>query len=614
MKVKKNELLYKEPSDTLQRLEEQLSFLKERLGSFLERNLGLYRPPGKGNSASPTPSVWSGAQGPEGAIELMMTLLAEAARRQVKVSTKGGSVLWLACDETATKVSEVKATVVRELRLESVVGLTNASRVGKRGRSKGGGAADSERAEGGKKRGGKKRLLDMVADDLQKAMHHEAHPLDEVSPTMPIELHLLPDWPREEDKCPLEAMTEDELKSNSYQNSDLLYEDKDKLELARREDGNIELQLIYSHEMRAVPLGSILEFEIWQEADFTQDAAAKAMAYRSLWRLGTRVTECDHFVSHSWKDEKTFPKMKVKMMRGFLCLQQLVARLLVAFTLIGVFFIPLGFAVEAIADEAAEVQRVARGGRGGKGEGSFREGAFKWYYPTLATSFCLAGLISWIVLSDWGCVRSRWAPWAMYGMTLWLDKCCVLQDNNETVAAGVAGFSRFLNKCDKMIAFVSPSYFSRLWCVYELATFCRENEKENERRKANKEAKGRDIHERLLLLSLSWPGPLSPVKSDKLTLDERSWFENFSALKVQCTKPADRATVFGEIRRTWGLPDKKAEDASDSERMRDPKAHEYFDSYVRDKLVDVFARSKQRYSREIKRNLAEQFQLAFGSQ
>ena len=27
----------------------------------------------------------------------------------------------------------------------------------------------------------------------------------------------------------------------------------------------------------------------------TQDAAAKAMAYRSLWRLGTRVTECDYF-------------------------------------------------------------------------------------------------------------------------------------------------------------------------------------------------------------------------------------------------------------------------------------------------------------------------------
>ena len=53
-----------------------------------------------------------------------------------------------------------------------VVGLTNASRVGKRGRSKGGGAADSERAEGGKKRGGKKRLLDMVADDLQKVRRY----------------------------------------------------------------------------------------------------------------------------------------------------------------------------------------------------------------------------------------------------------------------------------------------------------------------------------------------------------------------------------------------------------------------------------------------------------
>ena len=61
----------------------------------------------------------------------------------------------------------------------------------------------------------------------------------------------------------------------------------------------------------------------------------------------------------------------------------------------------------------------------------------------------------------------------------------------------------------------------------------------------------------------------------RLTHEERAWFTNFSALNVQCTKPADRATVFGEIRRTWGLPDRA--EATDRERMCDPRAHEHFD-------------------------------------
>ena len=45
--------------------------------------------------------------------------------------------------------------------------------------------------------------------------------------------------------------------------------------------------------------------------------------------------------------------------------------------------------------------------------------------------------------------------------------------NDITNAAGVAGFELFLSRCDRMIAFIGPTYFKRLCCVYEMATFTR---------------------------------------------------------------------------------------------------------------------------------------------
>ena len=43
------------------------------------------------------------------------------------------------------------------------------------------------------------------------------------------------------------------------------------------------------------------------------------------------------------------------------------------------------------------------------------------------------------------------------------SKLCIDQTNDETKAAGVAGFKRFLGKCDKMVALISENYFERLW-------------------------------------------------------------------------------------------------------------------------------------------------------
>ena len=95
----------------------------------------------------------------------------------------------------------------------------------------------------------------------------------------------------------------------------------------------------------------------------------------------------------------------------------------------------------------------------------------------------------------------------------------LLQDTNETKAAGTESFGRFLELCDGMIAIVSKEYFTRLWCVYELATFCKNNRE--------------SLDERLLLLSIAWPPVFSPLKSRTLTREELDWFERFDCLEAR---------------------------------------------------------------------------------
>ena len=142
-----------------------------------------------------------------------------------------------------------------------------------------------------------------------------------------------------------------------------------------------------------------------------------------------------------------------------------------------------------------------------------------------------------------------------------------------------AGFKEYLTRCDRMIAFVSPAYFSRLWCVYELATFCKMHRN--------------TLDEKLVLLSLDWPSVLHPLKPAALTDGERAWFEGFSCTKVQCAKPCDRATVLGQIREEWG-------------------SEEAFERFVQTELPLVLERSKRRYSRQLLRTTFEAFDLAFG--
>ena len=210
--------------------------------------------------------------------------------------------------------------------------------------------------------------------------------------------------------------------------------------------------------------------------------------------------KCSYFVSHSWRDDGN---KKVDMLRSFLSVQQLVARLVrtaaapsinplaafslgepnpfcavqvVCIVLVSAFSIPLFAAVGTVGAEAIEVRAEYLCTREGDCDASrqprdspllrtFLVEWLRWVPPLVLVGLLLLARL-WIKLSYMEVpLVKRFAPWRFSSLTLWLDKCCVKQDSKETIASGTASFGAFLGRCDKMIAFVSPHYFTRLWSV-----------------------------------------------------------------------------------------------------------------------------------------------------
>ena len=126
--------------------------------------------------------------------------------------------------------------------------------------------------------------------------------------------------------------------------------------------------------------------------------------------------------------------------------------------------------------------------------------------------------------------------------------------------------------------------FTRLWCVYELASF----------------TKMHDMHKsdapsgKLILLSLKWPSSLWPFKRASVSDEERKWFADFSCRKAGCFKPADRATVLAAIRDDFG-------------------SEEAFDQFVSTHLPKVLERSKREYSGKLMAVARDVADLVFGA-
>jgi hypothetical protein len=52
-----------------------------------------------------------------------------------------------------------------------------------------------------------------------------------------------------------------------------------------------------------------------------------------------------------------------------------------------------------------------------------------------------------------------------------LDKCCIHQTDEVKKAVGIKQLGAFLRYSERMVVLWQPNYFTRLWCVYELAAF-----------------------------------------------------------------------------------------------------------------------------------------------
>jgi len=241
----------------------------------------------------------------------------------------------------------------------------------------------------------------------------------------------------------------------------------------------------------------------------------------------------------------------VKHLR-FLAVVEFLGALLVACPLLALYFVPLGISLEGV------------------------QGVSWWVAPLLPLALLVSACL-WVALSYAGLMPSTLTPWATSSSTLWIDKCCVDQENIRGFLDG--GLRNFVLSSDRMIAFLGPKYCTRLWCVYELATFCKEHK--------------HNLSQRLLLLSIDWEPLHSPFKDPELTDEERDAFRSFHCRDAHCFKPADRAYVLQAIRNEWG-------------------SVEAFDHYVQTQLPEILAASKQAYSQRFVRLLQSNLEHMFG--
>lgn len=89
------------------------------------------------------------------------------------------------------------------------------------------------------------------------------------------------------------------------------------------------------------------------------------------------------------------------------------------------------------------------------------------FWPTL-----LAYSVFPFVLFFWQRIRS---VFLRSPVTVFFDKLCIAQHDEELKRNGIFGLAGFLDHADELTVLWSGKYFSRLWCTYEISTFLRDS-------------------------------------------------------------------------------------------------------------------------------------------
>lgn len=61
-----------------------------------------------------------------------------------------------------------------------------------------------------------------------------------------------------------------------------------------------------------------------------------------------------------------------------------------------------------------------------------------------------------------------------FPIIVFFDKLCISQDQEDLKLKSIYGLASFLDRSDELVILWSETYFSRLWCTYEIATFLRD--------------------------------------------------------------------------------------------------------------------------------------------
>lgn len=304
-----------------------------------------------------------------------------------------------------------------------------------------------------------------------------------------------------------------------------------------------------SDELRVLPISKAINIELWQSK----------IGSRLSSMLSVPAESCSTFISHSWSDNG---KDKFYLLRKQLVLHKFDSTVLIVSIVVGLNMVTVGFMIQELSHSTAQV----------------------WWVPPI---MCLsAGLL----LSLWAHASGTWLP-ATFGplsfsrTTVWLDKCCIDQTDDNTKQAGIANLGLHLMQCESMTVLLGPTYLSRLWTTFELATYCRELHNRKE-----------DVKEKLHFLSLEWRqnsnNLLWLLRGIELSPGEVKSLATYSCRDARCFLPKDRVTVLREIRRKWG-------------------SEEAFDHFVRTKLPGVLLSGKERYFHRFSHTFMETLSYIF---
>jgi len=272
------------------------------------------------------------------------------------------------------------------------------------------------------------------------------------------------------------------------------------------------------------------------------------------------VEAADYFVSHAHADGAG---RKAGMLLEFLCLHAFYARTLTVGAALAAFLLPMGFALRDFVP-------------------SFHAGAL-----SAAVGAAVGLLMAWSILSLVGLVPAPLTPWSLSAVTLFVDSFSIRRDTDASTQEAAACIGLYVRRCRRMVAFASPSFWGRLWCVYELATFCRHV------LHVDGGLSPKKLRNRLVLLSPDWPATLRPFKSGRLTERELAPLRGFKCSNARCHRPSDRALLLAAIRRDWGTL-------------------EAFEAFVRGDLLRVFEDSKERYNSQLGSVVLETLNLLLG--